>query len=236
MIFEILTIFPTIFSSFMGESLMKKALDKGLLQMDIIDLRDFATDRHLTVDDRPYGGGPGMVMKPEPIALALDSRLSLSGPKPFIIHLSPSGKVLTQSLARDFLSRKRLILICGRYEGVDQRVLDHYGAFTLSIGDYVLNGGEIPAMVLIECVSRLVPGFLGEAGSLEDESFSEGLLEHPLYTRPRVWRDLEVPEVLLSGNHKEIDDFRKKEALKKTLKERPELLDEKESLIEKPEK
>jgi tRNA (guanine37-N1)-methyltransferase len=236
MIFEILTIFPMIFRSFMAESLLKKALDKGLVKMDIIDLRDFASDRHMTVDDRPYGGGPGMVMKPEPIALALDSRLSLPGPQPFIINLSPSGKLLTQSLAKELYARKRLILICGRYEGVDQRVLDHYGAFSLSVGDYVLNGGETPAMVLVECVSRLVPGFLGEAGSLEDESFSDGLLEHPLYTRPGVWRGMEVPKVLLSGNHKEIEDFRKSEALKKTLCERPELLEEKGPLEDKGKK
>jgi tRNA (guanine37-N1)-methyltransferase len=234
MIFEILTIFPEIFRSFMAESLLYKALEKGLIKMDLIDLRDFSSDRHKTVDDRPYGGGPGMVLKPEPIAMAIDSRLALPGPKPFLIYLSPSGKLLTQSLAAELLTRKRLILICGRYEGVDQRVLDHYGAYPLSVGNYVLNGGEIPAMVLIECVSRLVPGFLGEAGSLEDESFSDGLLEHPLYTRPRVWRGMEVPEVLLSGNHKEIRNFRRDEALEKTIRERPELLEQKDFKDEEP--
>ncbi|MDR2349388.1 MAG: tRNA (guanosine(37)-N1)-methyltransferase TrmD [Deltaproteobacteria bacterium] len=226
--FDVLTLFPGVFESFLAESLFAKAISKKLVLVNLVNIRDFAPDARKTADDRPYGGGPGMVLKPEPIGLALDSLLEESETKPPVIFLSPSGKTLNQSLAKSLHeNHKRLILICGRYEGVDQRVLDHYGALSLSIGDYVLNGGEVPAMVLMECVSRFVPGFLGEKESLEDDSFSQGLLECPVFTRPREYKGLGVPETLLSGNHKEIEKWRRDESLKRTESERPELLEEK---------
>jgi tRNA (guanine37-N1)-methyltransferase len=226
--FDILTLFPEIFRSFLAESLISKALSKKILSINLVNIRDFTEDRHKTADDRPYGGGPGMVLKPEPIGLALDSLLNNMTHPPPIIFLSPSGKLLTQSLVRElYANHKHLILLCGRYEGVDERVLTHYGINSISIGDYILNGGEVPVMVLIEAISRLIPGFLGELSSIEDESFSEGLLEHPAYTRPRVYKGLSVPEILISGNHKEINNYRREEALKKTLKQRPELLTDK---------
>ncbi|MDR2459439.1 MAG: tRNA (guanosine(37)-N1)-methyltransferase TrmD [Deltaproteobacteria bacterium] len=222
--FEILTLFPEIFSSFLSESLLARALAKGLISVELINIRNFTSDKHRTVDDRPYGGGYGMVLKPEPIGLALESLLAKGGPKPFLIYLSPAGKLLNQPLTRTLAQHRRLILICGRYEGVDQRVLDHYGAFNLSIGDYIVNGGEVPAMVVIEAVSRLIPGFLGEMGSAENDSFSDGLLEHPVYTRPRIYKGLEVPDTLLSGNHRQIELYRQQKAVEKTISERPELL------------
>ncbi|MDR3204976.1 MAG: tRNA (guanosine(37)-N1)-methyltransferase TrmD [Deltaproteobacteria bacterium] len=225
---EILTIFPDIFSSFLSESLLAKALAKGLLTVDLINIRDFTHDRHRTVDDRPYGGGPGMVIKPEPLSEAIDSRLALGGPKPFIINLTPSGRLLEQVLVGQLAQKERLMLICGRYEGVDQRVLDLYSDMDLSIGDYVLNGGEVPAMVLIEAMARLIPGFLSDSSSVQDDSHSYGLLEHPLYTRPRVFRSLSVPPVLLSGHHAQVAAYRLGEAMAKTRAVRPDLLEKKD--------
>ncbi|MDR0355552.1 MAG: tRNA (guanosine(37)-N1)-methyltransferase TrmD [Deltaproteobacteria bacterium] len=225
MIFEILTLFPDIFSSFLAESLIAKALGKKLIQVELVNIRDFADDRRRTADDRPFGGGPGMVLKPQPLALALDSRLNSPGPKPLVVNLTPSGRLLDQNLVRSLAQNERIILICGRYEGVDQRVIDLYADMELSIGDYVLNGGEVPAMVVIEAVSRLTPGFMGKTQSLLDESHSYGLLEAPVYTRPRLFRGMDVPEQLLSGHHAQIAAFRLAEAVAKTREVRPELLD-----------
>ncbi|MDR1308375.1 MAG: tRNA (guanosine(37)-N1)-methyltransferase TrmD [Deltaproteobacteria bacterium] len=226
MIFEVLTLFPDIFKSFLAESLLAKALAKGLVSVELVNIRDFAHDRHRTADDRPYGGGPGMVLKAEPVALALESLLSSGGPRPLVINLTPSGRLLDQALVRRLSGERRLILICGRYEGIDQRVLDRFVDLELSVGDYVLNGGEVPAMAIMEAVSRLIPGFLGRPESSEDESHSYGLLEYPLYTRPRQWRGLEVPGILLSGHHAQVAAFRLAEAVGKTRSIRPELLED----------
>jgi tRNA (guanine37-N1)-methyltransferase len=223
--FHVLTLFPRLFSSFLEESLMEKALSRGLVSIDLVDIRAFAADPHRTADDRPYGGGPGMVMKPEPIALALDGLLRKIDPRPRVFAMSPGGRPFTQTAANALKGARDVVLICGRYGGMDQRVIDLYCDDELSVGDYVLNGGEVPAMCVIEAVSRLVPGFLGEAGSTQGDSFSSGLLEHPQWTRPREFRGLSVPEVLCSGNHKEIELFRKEEALRRTRRFRPDLLD-----------
>jgi tRNA (guanine37-N1)-methyltransferase len=218
-------LFPKLFSAFLSESLMEKAIKRGLITVDIIDIRDYTSDPHRTADDRPYGGGPGMVLKPEPIALALDDITSRSHKRPLIMALSAGGRPFNQKLAREFKDQSGIVLICGRYEGIDQRVLDLYSVLELSIGDYVLNGGEVPAMAVMEAVSRLIPGFLGEKDSAEEDSFSNGLLEYPQYTRPQEFRGLKVPEVLLNGNHKEIELFRKSEALRRTKESRPDLID-----------
>ncbi|MDR1657328.1 MAG: tRNA (guanosine(37)-N1)-methyltransferase TrmD [Deltaproteobacteria bacterium] len=224
MIFDVLTLFPAIFDSFLTQSLLAKALTKGIITVNLINIRDFTSDRHRTADDRPYGGGPGMVLKPEPLGLALESVLAQAPPQRLVINLTPSGRQLDQDLVRELSARPRLILLCGRYEGIDQRVLDVYSNLELSIGDYVLNGGEVPAMVLIEALSRLIAGFLGDEESLLDESYSSGLLEYPHYTRPRVWRNLAVPEILVSGNHAQVAAFRLAEAVAKTRARRPDLL------------
>ncbi|MDR1677628.1 MAG: tRNA (guanosine(37)-N1)-methyltransferase TrmD [Deltaproteobacteria bacterium] len=223
--FEVLTLFPDIFKSFLGESMLAKALAKGLLSVDLINIRDFTFDRHRTADDRPYGGGPGMVLKAEPVALALESLLAQADPAPLVIHLTPSGKLLNHSIVRSLARQERLILICGRYEGIDQRVIDQFADLELSVGDYVLNGGEVPAMVIIEATARLLPGFLGRLESSRDESHSYGLLEYPLYTRPKIWRNQEVPDILLSGHHAQVTAYRLAEAMAKTRQIRPEFLD-----------
>lgn len=223
MIIDVVTIFPELFTSFLSESLMAKALEKKILQVRLTTPRDFTGDRHRTVDDRPYGGGPGMVLKPEPMVAAIEA-LARKRPKPWRIYLSPSGTKLTQSRVKELSREGRLILICGRYEGLDQRVIDLAVDEEISIGDYVVNGGEVPAMVLIEAVARLRPGFMGKADSAEEESHQSGLLEYPHYTRPPEFRGLTVPEILLSGHHREVGQWRLKAALSKTLEKRPELL------------
>ncbi|MDR2387035.1 MAG: tRNA (guanosine(37)-N1)-methyltransferase TrmD [Deltaproteobacteria bacterium] len=222
--YVVLSLFPDIFASFLAESLLAKAIKKGLLSVDLVNIRDFTFDRHRTADDRPYGGGPGMVLKAEPVALALEAVLAKAGPKPLIAHLSPSGQTLNQALVRELASRERIVLICGRYEGLDQRVINQFVDLELSVGDYVLNGGEVPAMTVIEATARLIPGFLGHPESSRDESHGYGLLEYPLYTRPRIWRGAQVPEILLSGNHAQIAAFRLAEAVAKTRLVRPELM------------
>ncbi|MDR1487705.1 MAG: tRNA (guanosine(37)-N1)-methyltransferase TrmD [Deltaproteobacteria bacterium] len=223
MIFEVLTLFPEIFTSFLSQSLLAKAIAKGILTVNTINIRDFTHDRHQTADDRPYGGGPGMVLKPEPLAEALDDILRIS-PRPLIINLTPSGQLLNQNLVKTLSEHKRLALICGRYEGVDQRIIDLYVDKEISIGDYVVNGGEVPAMILIEALARTIEGFLGSGDSIIEESHNHGLLEHPVYTRPRVFRKLAVPSILFSGNHQQIAAFRLAEAMAKTRDVRPELL------------
>jgi tRNA (guanine37-N1)-methyltransferase len=223
--FEVLTLFPGLFASFLAESLMARALARGLVRIEIIDVRDFAGGNHRTADDRPFGGGPGMVLMPGPLCAAIDSRLGVPGVPPLVVHLTPAGRRLDQALVRELHSRRRLIMVCGRYGGVDGRVAAIHPGLELSVGDYVLNGGEIPAMAVMEAVSRLVPGYLGERESLEGECFSEGMLSAPQYTRPRIFRGLAVPDVLLSGNHREIDLFRRREAAKVTRAARPDLLD-----------
>ena len=221
--FDIISLFPSLFEGFLSESLMAKALARKIIQAALINPRDFAPDRHQTCDDRPYGGGPGMVLKPEPLALAIEAA-SAGPPRPWRVYLTPSGTRLNQDKVRELLARKRLLIICGRYEGLDQRVIDLLADEEISIGDYVVNGGEVPAMVLMEAVARLVPGFMGRPGSAEEESHQAGLLEYPHYTRPPCFRGLEVPQVLLSGHHREVAEWRLSAALAKTLDRRPEML------------
>ena len=219
---DVLTIFPGIFESPFRESLLGKAIESGLLEVRVHDIRDFATDKHRQVDDESYGGGPGMVMKPEPVFAAVESLGE--GPKRVIL-LSPTGRRLDQALARELSREPWLVLICGRYEGVDERVTEGLPAEEVSIGDYVLAGGEVPALVLLEAVTRLVPGVIGKEESHERDSFEAGLLDHPHYTRPAEFRGLAVPEVLLSGNHAEIERWRREAALEKTRRMRPDLLE-----------
>mgnify|MGYP000586763737 FL=1 len=216
-----LTIFPEIFASPLRASLLGKAIAAGLVDVRVHDIREHAPDRHRKVDDEPYGGGPGMVMKPGPIFAAVEAL----GPGPKrIVLLSPAGRRLDQALVRELAREPWLVLICGRYEGVDERVVEGLGAEEVSIGDYVLSGGELPALVVIEAVARLVPGVVGKEESLQRESFEEGLLDHPHYTRPAVFRGMRVPEVLLSGDHAAIERWRREAALEKTRRNRPDLL------------
>jgi tRNA (guanine37-N1)-methyltransferase len=221
--FDILTLFPRMFASTFDSSLLKKAQEKELIEIVVHDIRAYATDKHRMADDYPYGGGNGMVMKVEPIALALDDivpdRASAT-----VILLSPQGKVFNQQIALELSNSPRLVLICGHYEGVDERVRAHLVDREISIGDYVLTGGEIPAMAVVDAVARLLSGVLGNRESARSDSFSAGLLEYPQYTRPVEYRGWRVPEVLLSGNHREIEIWREREALRRTASRRPDLL------------
>jgi tRNA (guanine37-N1)-methyltransferase len=219
---DVLTIFPEIFESPLRESLLGKAIAAGLLDVRVHDIRDFTTDRHRQVDDEPYGGGPGMVMKPEPVFAAVES-LGEGRKRPIL--LSPSGRRLDQSFVRELSREPWLVLICGRYEGVDERVAEGLPAEEISVGDYVLSGGEVPALVLLEAVTRLVPGVIGREESHERDSFEGGLLDHPHYTRPQEFRGMRVPEILLSGNHAGIERWRREAALDKTRRMRPDLLE-----------
>jgi len=224
MIFDVLTIFPGIFTSPLEESLLKKALEKGLIQVRIRNLRDYAQDKHRMTDDYPYGGGAGMVMKPDPVIRAVEA-LKVDYPEARSILLSPQGERFHQGLAKSLSEHKHWILICGRYEGLDERVRMAVVDREISIGDYVLTGGEIPALVFIDAVSRYLTGFLGCEQSVEDDSFSRGLLEYPQYTRPPVFRGMAVPEVLLSGHHAQIERWRRRESLRRTFLRRPDLLE-----------
>jgi tRNA (guanine37-N1)-methyltransferase len=221
---DIITIFPEIFTAYLSEGMLKRALQKGLIDLKVHNLREYTKDKHKTVDDYPYGGGSGMVMKPEPFFAAVEA-LNPDAAKRRVIILSPAGKKFDQDTAV-MLSKetRQLIFLCGRYEAVDERVRIALADDELSIGDYVLTGGELPALVIIDAVARLIPGVLGDEHSAEVESFSWGILDYPHYTRPPVFRGLEVPEVLLSGNHKDIQRWRRKEALLRTMRRRPDLL------------
>lgn len=221
--FDILTLFPEMFESPFDSSLLKKAREKGLIEIAVHDIRNYAEGRHRMTDDYPYGGGSGMVMKVEPIARALDDAVQ-DREAAKIILLTPRGKVFDQTMAGELSAASRIVLICGRYEGVDERVRDHLADDEISVGDYVLTGGELPAMIIVDAVSRLVPGVLGNCESAATESFSAGLLEYPQYTRPADFRGWKVPEVLLSGNHRVIDAWRRRESLRKTASQRPDLL------------
>ncbi len=225
---DVLTIFPEMFESFLKCGMVRIAREKNLIQIVIHDLRDYTHDKHRQVDDTPYGGGPGMIMKPEPFFEAVLSiaQCTLEDlPKiARVILFTPQGKIFNQHLAGELAGEKQLILLCGRYEGIDERVHEHLATDEISIGDYVLGGGELPAMVLIDAVTRLIPGVLGDECSLAEETFSRGLLEYPQYTRPRDYKGWSVPEVLLSGNHMEIAKWRRKKSLERTLRRRPDLL------------
>jgi tRNA (guanine37-N1)-methyltransferase len=220
--FDIITIFPRMFDGLFSAGVVKKAVDKGVLEIRIHDLRDYTTDKHRQVDDRPYGGLEGMVLKPEPIFRAVEALRQAQDS--LVCLLSPQGEVFNTRLAEQLAGYKQLILICGRYEGVDERVIEHLVDKEISIGDYVLTGGELAAAVVVDAVSRFVPGVVGKEGSVERESFKDGLLDFPQYTRPRDFRGYKVPAVLFSGDHKKIARWRLKKALEKTLVRRPDLL------------
>jgi len=222
---DVLTIFPEMFEVIIKASIFGKAVEKGIIRVKIHDIREYATNKHKQVDDYPYGGGHGMVMSPQPLFDAMYSILDQdSSGKRQVIYFSPRGTVLNQHIAASFTNCEHMILICGHYEGIDQRVIDRFVDHEVSIGDYVLTGGELPAMVFMDCVCRLLPGVLGNPLSANDESFSRGLLEYPQYTRPQTYEGLEVPEVLLSGNHKQIERFKTTESIKVTLSRRPDLI------------
>jgi len=221
---DILTLFPEMFAGPFDISMLGRARDTGLLSMDFINIRDFSQNKHHTVDDTPYGGGAGMVMAAEPIFEAVERLKSLRSETGRLIYLSPAGRKLNQQIVRELSEEKHLMLICGHYEGVDQRVRDALVDDEISIGDYVLTGGELPAMVLVDAVVRLIPGVLGETASAEEESFSDGLLEYPHYTRPREYVGMPVPEVLLNGHHEQIRLWRRRQSLLRTLQSRPDLL------------
>jgi tRNA (guanine37-N1)-methyltransferase len=218
---DVFTIFPGIFEGPLRESLLGKAIEAGVVDVRVHDIRASATDKHRQVDDEPYGGGPGMVLKPEPVFAAVES---LGEGTKRVIVLSPAGRRLEQSLVRELAKEPWLVLISGRYEGVDERVVEGLPAEEVSIGDYVLSGGEIPALVVLEAVTRLVPGVVGKEESLERESFEDGALDHPHYTRPSEFRGMAVPDVLLSGNHAEVERWRQEAAREKTRRNRPDLL------------
>ncbi|HMP82451.1 MAG TPA: tRNA (guanosine(37)-N1)-methyltransferase TrmD [Verrucomicrobiota bacterium] len=218
---DVLTLFPGMFAGPLDESIIKRARQAGLLELQLHNLRDFAHDRHKTVDDRPFGGGPGMLLKPEPIFEAVEK---LAGEETQVILLSPSGRSFSQDIARELAELKHMLLISGHYEGFDERVREKLADDELSIGDYVLTNGALPAMVIVDAVARLIPGVLGDEASAEDESFSRGLLEYPHYTRPAEFRGMKVPDVLLSGNHEAIAKWRAEQAHLRTAAHRPDLL------------
>lgn len=230
---DVLTLFPEMFEGVFGSSILGKARDKGLVELHTLNFRDYSTSKHKTVDDYPFGGGGGMVLKPEPIFAAVEDLLQKVNPegeaqaarKPRVVLMCPQGEPFTQRKAEELSEEEHLLFICGHYEGYDERIRQHLVTDELSIGDYVLTGGELPAMVVIDSVVRLLPGVLGNERSAVTDSFSTGLLEYPHYTRPAQFRDWEVPEVLLSGHHENIETWRRRQSLERTWKRRPELLE-----------
>lgn len=224
----ILTLFPEMFKGFLGESIIKRAIENKLLEFDIINIRDYTFDKHKQVDDSPFGGGAGMLLKPEPLFRALDDIKSRGK----VIFTSPQGKTLNQNLVKELVEEEAITIIAGHYEGIDERVIEKYVDLEVSIGDFVLTGGELPAMVIADAVARLIPDVLGNSESYVNDSFYNGLLDCPHYTRPAVYEEMGVPEVLLSGHHKNIEKWRKKESLKRTFLRRPDLLENKEFTIE----
>ena len=226
--FEVFTLLPEVFPSYLETSILKRARENGLIEVRLHNIRDYSKDKHHTTDDTPYGGGGGMVMKPEPVFDAVESILG-----PFddvrretpIILLTPQGRVFNQTIAKELSQHPRIALLCGRYEGVDERIREHLVTDEISIGDYVLTGGEIPALILIDAVSRLLPGVLGDPTGAEDDSHASGLLEYPHYTRPPEFRGWKVPDILLSGDHGKIDKWRREQSLSRTFKKRPEMLE-----------
>lgn len=221
--FDIFSIFPEAFDSYLNTSILKRAQESGILQVSTHNIRDWATDKHHTTDDTTYGGGGGMVMKPEPVFSAVEDILGKTPDCPIIL-LSPQGRLFTQEIAFELTHNNHLALVCGRYESVDERIRQHLVTDSLSIGDYVLTGGELPAMVVIDAITRLLPGVLGDPSAPMKDSHASGLLEHPHYTRPPEFRGWDIPEVLLSGNHAAIARWRRRESLRRTLENRPDLL------------
>lgn len=222
--FDILTLFPGMFAGPLDESIIKRAQDSGAIQIALHQLRDWATDKHRTVDDYPFGGGAGMLMKPEPLFAAVEAIQPLATPPAKVVLLSPQGRTLDRTLVGELAEEPRLLLICARYEGVDERVREHLVDLEVSVGDFVLSGGELPAMLLLDAVARFIPGVLGSEASLEEESFEGSLLEYPQYTRPPQFRGWTVPDVLLSGNHAVIAGWRRQRRLLRTREVRPDLL------------
>jgi tRNA (guanine37-N1)-methyltransferase len=231
----VLTLFPDMFTGVLGESILKRAIADGQLRVRLVNFRDYATDKHKTVDDYPFGGGAGMLLKPGPIFDAVrDVQKNWEGAQSRVVLLSPQGRTFNQKVAEEFAAEERLILICGHYEGFDERVRQGLATDEVSIGDFVLTGGELAAMVIIDAVARLLPGVLGNDVSAHDDSYSTGLLEYPQYTRPAVFEDMAVPEVLLSGNHQKIAEWRRVHALYRTWVRRPDLL--KEAVLDEKDK
>jgi len=224
MIFHVLTLFPEMIMEAVSHSILGRAIRSGSISVNCVNIRDFAVNKHGQVDDAPYGGGAGMVLMAPPVYDAYQHVISSLQAAPPLIYLSPQGRVLTQKIAEEIAASQEIILLCGHYEGLDERIIEEIVTDEISIGDYVLTGGEPAALVLMDAVSRLVPGVLGKADSYKDESFSDGLLEYPHYTRPPVFRDKAVPEVLLSGHHGQIEAWRKEQALIRTKAKRPDLL------------
>jgi len=222
---DILTLFPDMFRTPFDESIIKRACDKGLVEIATHQIRDYTTDRHRTVDDAPYGGGAGMLMKPEPLAACIETARQMN-PGARVLLTSPQGEKFSHAMASELSAESGLVIICGRYEGIDERVVDLFVDRVVSIGDYVLSGGELAAMVIVDTVTRLIPGALGSDESAASDSFSDGLLEHPQYTRPPQFMGLSVPEPLLSGNHAVINRWRREQALRRTMERRPDLLNE----------
>ena len=225
--FHILTLFPDMVYTGLNESILKRAIDGGLIEIDCVNIRDYTENKHNKVDDYTYGGGAGMLMQAQPVydcIEAVESKIVAAGRKRSkVIYVTPRGRVFDQSIAKEYSFEEDIIILCGHYEGIDERVLEESVTDFISIGDYVLTGGELPAMVLTDCIARLVPGVLNNADSAETESFTDGLLEYPQYSRPEVWHDKAVPEVLLSGHHKNIENWRREKSLEETKKHRPDL-------------
>ena len=234
--FEVFTLLPEVFPSYLDTSILKRARERGLITVNVHNIRDYTHDKHHTTDDQPYGGGGGMVMKPEPVFEAIETVLGLASPPSMpevesnipIILLTPQGRVFNQSIAKELSQYKKIALLCGRYEGIDERIRENLVTDQISIGDYVLTGGELPALILIDAVSRLLPDVLGDPTGAEDDSHAMGLLEYPHYTRPPEFRGNKVPDVLLSGDHKKIDKWRREQALLRTYQKRPDMLEKAE--------
>lgn len=225
MIFHVLTLFPDMIRDGLNTSVTGRALASGRIRLNAVNIRDYSKDKHKHVDDYPYGGGAGMVMQPEPIALAYEDIVKDMEKRPRVIYVTPQGSVFNQSMAEELAKEEELVFLCGHYEGVDERILEEIVTDYVSIGDYVLTGGELPALVMMDAISRLVPGVLNNEDSAEFESFHDNLLEHPHYTRPVEYRGSRVPDVLLSGHHANIDRWRREQSLKRTLERRPDLLE-----------
>ena len=228
--FDVFTLLPEVFIPYLDSSILKRASERGLINVNVVNIRDHTHDKHHVTDDTPYGGGGGMVMKPEPVFEAVESVMGqnpvqTTGGLVPIILLTPQGRVFTQRVAEELSQHERIALICGRYEGVDERIREHLVTDEISVGDYVLTGGELPAMILIDAVSRLIPGVLGDPTGAEDDSHSMGLLEYPHYTKPAEFRGWKVPEVLQSGNHAKIDKWRRQQSLLRTFNKRPDILE-----------
>lgn len=222
--YHILTLFPEMVQNGLNTSIIGRAVENKIISIETVDIRDYSTDKHRHVDDYPYGGGAGMVMQPMPICDAYEDLCKRLGKRPRVLYMTPQGAVFNQNTAKELAKEDDLVFLCGHYEGVDERALELIATDYLSIGDYVLTGGELPAMVMIDCISRLVPGVLNNEVSAEFESFHDNLLEYPQYTRPEEYRGMQVPEVLLSGHHKNIDEWRRRQSIKRTLERRPDLL------------